>query len=93
MFPLCFIFFTIKNCRHFAICYADGITSTVATLLIIVSLTITLIPFHASVAALISSPTFFGDKPKGPTLGAKLAAAPISPPTVLRITKFNYYLF
>ena len=49
--------------------------------------------FHASVAALISSPTFFGDKPKGPTLGAKLAAAPISPPTVLRITKFNYYLF
>ena len=37
----------------------------------------------------MSSPTFFGDKPKGPTFGAKLAAAPISPPTVLRITDYE----
>jgi hypothetical protein len=36
------------------------------------------------VAFEISSPTFFGDKPRGPILGASVAEAPISPPVALK---------
>jgi len=32
----------------------------------------------------MSSPTFFGDKPRGPILGASVAEAPTSPPVALR---------
>lgn len=34
----------------------------------------------------MSSPTFLGDKPKGPILGANAEADPISPPVVRKIT-------
>lgn len=49
-----------------------------------VNLTVTLSPFHSDVALAISSPTFFGDKPRGPILGASDEVAPTSPPTALR---------
>jgi hypothetical protein len=39
------------------------------------------------VAFWISSPTFLGDKPKGPILGANAEADPISPPVVRKITR------
>jgi hypothetical protein len=38
------------------------------------------------VAFWMSSPTFLGDKPKGPILGANAEADPISPPVVRKIT-------
>lgn len=34
----------------------------------------------------MSSPTFLGDRPRGPTLGAKEEVAPTSPPTALNLT-------
>merc|ERR1719495_1349459 len=43
-------------------------------------------PFHSCVALAMSSPTFFGDKPRVPTLGASEDVAPTSPPTALRQT-------
>lgn len=39
---------------------------------------------QSPVALAISSPTFFGDRPKGPILGAKADEAPTSPPVALR---------
>ena len=65
---------------------AEGTTSAVACLLMIVSLTVTFCPFQSMVAFWMSSPTFFGDKPRGPIFGASAEAAPISPPTARRIT-------
>ena len=41
------------------------------------------------VAFWISSPTFFGERPKGPNFGAKAEAEPISPPTAFKITTSN----
>jgi len=40
----------------------------------------TLIPFQSFVESAISSPIFLGDKPKGPTLGAREAVPEASPP-------------
>ena len=59
------------------------------TRLMTLSLTTTLIPFQSMVAFWISSPTFFGDKPKGPSFGASEEAEPISPPTAFIITIFS----
>jgi hypothetical protein len=42
---------------------------------------------QSPVAFAISSPTFFGDKPRGPILGASVAEAPISPPVALKWLK------
>ena len=39
---------------------------------------------QSPVAFAISSPTFFGDKPRGPILGANAEEAPTSPPVALR---------
>mmetsp|Transcript_9519 Transcript_9519/g.16750 ORF Transcript_9519/g.16750 Transcript_9519/m.16750 type:complete len:205 (+) Transcript_9519:498-1112(+) len=50
------------------------------------SLTVTLSPFQSRVAALMSSPTFLGERPRGPTLGARAEAAPISPPMARMVT-------
>ena len=43
--------------------------------------------FHTQspVALAISSPTFLGDRPRGPILGAKADEAPISPPVARRV--------
>jgi len=59
---------------------ADGIIETVAWRLTTVNLTVTFKPFQSMVAFWISSPTFLGDKPRGPILGARDEAEPISPP-------------
>lgn len=39
---------------------------------------------QSPVAFAISSPTFFGERPRGPILGAKADEAPTSPPVALR---------
>ena len=43
-----------------------------------------IMPTQSPVAFAISSPTFFGDKPRGPILGASADEAPTSPPVALR---------
>ena len=63
---------------------ALGTTEIVACRFWMVSLTVILRPFHAVVALAISSPTFLGDKPRGPIFGARDEVAPTSPPTTLR---------
>merc|ERR1739838_790356 len=50
------------------------------------SLTVMRSPFQSWVALAISSPTFFGERPRGPILGASVAVAPTSPPTALKHT-------
>jgi hypothetical protein len=64
---------------------AVGTISTVATRFTTVSLTVIFKPFHLRVAFWMSSPTFLGERPSGPTLGASAEAAPISPPIVFRL--------
>ncbi|KAI0016750.1 hypothetical protein F4780DRAFT_758176 [Xylariomycetidae sp. FL0641] len=49
-----------------------------------VSLTVTRRPFQSPVALAISSPTFFGDRPRGPIFGASEEEAPTSPPVARR---------
>jgi len=68
---------------------AEGMTSTVATLFLMVSLQVTFSPFHSVVAFAMSSPTFFGANPSGPTFGARVAVAADSPPIALTITIFS----
>ena len=63
---------------------ALGTTAIVACRFWIVSCTVILRPFQAVVALAISSPTFLGDNPRGPILGARDEVAPTSPPTTLR---------
>ena len=63
---------------------ADGTTDTAACRFWIVSLTVTLRPFQSPVALAISSPTFFGERPRGPIFGARVAEEPTSPPVALR---------
>ncbi|KAH3662845.1 hypothetical protein OGATHE_004421 [Ogataea polymorpha] len=63
---------------------ADGTTEAWACLFWILSWTVTLIPLNLVVALAMSSPTFFGDRPRGPIFGARAEEAPTSPPTALR---------
>merc|ERR1711911_53620 len=65
---------------------AEGTTDTWACLFWILSWTVTLSPFQSAVFLAMSSPIFFGDRPRGPTLGAREEVAPTSPPTALRYT-------
>merc|ERR1712142_556004 len=65
---------------------AEGTTSTLAWRFWMVSWTVILKPFQSWVALAMSSPIFLGDKPRGPTLGARVAVAATSPPTALRHT-------
>ena len=39
---------------------------------------------QSPVALAMSSPTFFGDRPRGPILGARAEEAPTSPPVALK---------
>merc|ERR1719422_1385802 len=92
MLPSCLMFFSFLRSRvgSFSALMisddAEGTISTVAWRLMMVSLTVTFMPFHSFVAFWMSSPTFFGDRPRGPIFGASDDAAAISPPTVRMIT-------
>merc|ERR1719415_290967 len=92
MLPLCLMFLTFflslgGSLRALMIkAAADGTTLQVACLFWIFSWTVTLRPFQSPVALAMSSPIFLGDKPRGPTLGAREEVAPTSPPTALRYT-------
>merc|ERR1711942_210210 len=87
MLPLCLIFLTFflslgGSFRALMIkAAAEGTTEQVACLFWIFSWTVTFRPFQSPVALAMSSPIFLGDKPSGPTLGAKDEVAPTSPPT------------
>ena len=65
---------------------AEGTTSIWACLFWMVSFTVILRPFQSPVALAMSSPTFLGDRPRGPILGAKADVAPTSPPVHLKYT-------
>merc|ERR1719247_547922 len=84
--PLCLIFFVFLRSRLGSLSslmiklVAFGSTSTLAALFWIVSLTVTRMPFHAAVPLTMSSPTFFGDIPRGPTFGASTDEGAVSPP-------------
>merc|ERR1719239_1635947 len=70
-----------------AITRAAAITSSMEMLPLcwmFFSFTVTLRPFQSAVALAMSSPIFLGDRPSGPTLGARELVAPTSPPTALR---------
>merc|ERR1719430_180237 len=87
MFPLCLIFFTFLRslCGSLRaliiIAAAEGQTAIVACLFCTVSCTVIFRPFHSWVDLAMSSPIFLGDRPRGPTLGARDEVAPTSPPT------------
>ena len=49
-----------------------------------------LVHTQSPVALAISSPTFFGDRPKGPILGARAEEAPTSPPVALKVLDVKY---
>ena len=63
-----------------------GLTLISAALFWHLSSTITLIPFHLPPSLMMSSPTFLALRPRGPSLGAKVAAGPASPPKTLMLT-------
>ena len=92
MLPLCLMFLTFLRSRGGSFkaliikAAAEGTTSTLAWRFWMVNLTVTLKPFQSWVALAMSSPIFLGDKPRGPTLGAKAEVAATSPPTALRMT-------
>merc|ERR1719231_2048242 len=67
---------------------ADGTTSTVACRFCTINLQVTRRPFHSpDVALTMSSPTFLGDMPSGPTLGASEEAPGTSPPVTRTYTR------
>merc|ERR1719478_421650 len=70
---------------------AFGTTSTFAARFWMASLTVMRMPFQAPVALTISSPTFFGDIPMGPTLGASTEDGAASPPYCRRVTYFTSF--
>ena len=76
-----------------------GLTVIYAVLFWHLSCTITLIPFHLPPYFTMSYPTFFAfyineviTNPRGPNLGARVAAGPGSPPNTLMLTDINFYL-
>merc|ERR1719384_1458560 len=90
MLPLCLMFLTffLSLGGSFSALMmraaAEGTTVQVACLFCTFSCTVTFRPFQSPVALAMSSPTFLGDRPRGPTFGAREEAAPTSPPTALR---------
>merc|ERR1712066_486788 len=90
MLPLCWMFFTFLRSLGGSFkalmtrAAAEGTTEQVACLFWILSCTVTLRPFQSAVALAMSSPIFLGERPRGPTLGARELVAPTSPPTALR---------
>merc|ERR1712180_332055 len=92
MLPLCLMFLTFflslgGSLRALMMrAAAEGTTLTLACLFWMVSLTVIFRPFQSEVALAMSSPIFLGERPKGPTLGAREEVAATSPPTALRYT-------
>ncbi|MCI3756288.1 60S acidic ribosomal protein P1 [Escherichia coli] len=90
--PLCLMFFVFLRSRGGSLSAlmireaALGTTSTRACLFWTISLTVIFRPFQSDVALAMSSPTFLGDRPKGPILGARAEVAGTSPPTARQIT-------
>merc|ERR1719500_950158 len=90
--PLCKIFLTFLRSRGGSLSslinkeVALGSTEAVACLFWIANCTVMRMPFQAWVALIMSSPTFLGDIPRGPILGAKTEEAAASPPTWRRQT-------
>merc|ERR1712217_1019019 len=95
MLPLCWMFFTFLRSLGGSFkalmtrAAAEGTTEQVACLFWILSCTVTLRPFQSAVALAMSSPIFLGERPRGPTLGARELVAPTSPPTALRYTNLT----
>ena len=91
-FPLWVTFLTFLRSRSYPpnslMMSADevGWTEISAALFWHLSWTITLIPFHLPPSLTISSPTFLALRPRGPNLGARVAAGPGSPPNTLMWT-------
>merc|ERR1719215_1391916 len=93
--PLCLMFLTFLrsrkgsfNCLMIKL-VALGSTSTFAARFWMVSRTVTRMPFQALVPLTMSSPTFFGDIPRGPTFGAKTDDGACSPPYWRKRTIFT----
>merc|ERR1719371_117775 len=70
---------------------AFGSTSTLAARFWMVSLTVTRMPFQAEVPLTMSSPTFLGDMPSGPTFGARTEDGACSPPYWRNLTTFTSF--
>merc|ERR1719394_190242 len=68
---------------------ADGQTEIAACLFWTVSCTVIFRPFHSVVALAMSSPIFLGERPRGPTFGAREDVAPTSPPTTRNLMIFR----
>ena len=66
-----------------------GKGATLAARFWMVSFTVTRMPFQALVPFTMSSPTFLGDMPKGPTFGASTELGACSPPYCRRNTTFT----
>merc|ERR1719356_651256 len=94
-FPLCLMFFVFLRSRNGSLSclmtklVAFGSTSTLAARFWIVRRTVTRMPFHWFVPFTMSSPTFFGDMPRGPTFGANTEEGACSPPYCLKVTTFT----
>merc|ERR1719491_2665428 len=95
--PLCLIFLVFLrslsgsfNCLMMRL-VALGSMSTLAARFWMVSLTVTRMPFHAPVPFTMSSPTFLGDMPRGPTFGANTEEGACSPPYCLNVTIFTSF--
>merc|ERR1712032_1073954 len=92
MLPLCTMFLTFFLSRTGSLSAFimreedEGIIETVAWRFTTVSFTVTLSPFQSAVAFMMSSPTFLGERPRGPIFGARDEAGATSPPTVRIIT-------
>merc|ERR1719195_1235486 len=84
--PLCLMFLVFFLSRRGSFralitrLVALGSTSTFAWRFWIESRTVTRMPFHWLVPLTMSSPTFLGDMPSGPTLGASTDDGACSPP-------------
>merc|ERR1719394_356809 len=79
MLPLCLMFFTF-------FLSLGGSLRALMMRAAAEGTTVTFRPFHSEVALAMSSPIFLGERPKGPTLGARDEVAATSPPTALRQT-------
>ncbi|XAR72112.1 3-isopropylmalate dehydrogenase [Bertholletia excelsa] len=85
--PVCLMFFVFLRSRSGSLralmtsAAAEGTTETLAWRFCTVSFTVTRRPFQSlAVSLAMSSPIFFGERPRGPILGASELAAPTSPP-------------
>mmetsp|Transcript_103885 Transcript_103885/g.332982 ORF Transcript_103885/g.332982 Transcript_103885/m.332982 type:complete len:202 (-) Transcript_103885:10-615(-) len=92
--PLCLMFLVFLRSRNGSFSclmtklVAFGSTSTLAARFWMVRRTVTRMPFHVLVPFTMSSPTFFGDMPRGPTFGASTDEGACSPPYWRSVTIF-----